>query len=65
MNEFGRKKACPCRNCGDRKVGCHGKCEKYISWAADHEKKKMEERSRKVYVSHGWGYIPRKKRRSG
>lgn len=28
----------PCYECQDRTVGCHGKCEKYISWNKEHEK---------------------------
>lgn len=27
----------PCRNCADRHVGCHGRCEKYKAWQAEHE----------------------------
>ena len=23
---------CPCMGCGDREIGCHGKCEKYKAW---------------------------------
>lgn len=23
---------CPCKGCGDRDIGCHGWCERYISW---------------------------------
>ncbi len=23
---------CPCQVCADRKIGCHGKCEKYKEW---------------------------------
>lgn len=22
----------PCKNCGDRHLGCHSTCENYISW---------------------------------
>lgn len=22
----------PCKDCTNRNVGCHGKCDKYISW---------------------------------
>lgn len=24
----------PCRGCGDRRVGCHGECERYIDAVA-------------------------------
>lgn len=23
---------CPCAECPDREIGCHGKCEKYKAW---------------------------------
>lgn len=25
----------PCIDCGEREVGCHGKCESYKTWKAD------------------------------
>ena len=25
---------CPCRGCHDRKLGCHGFCERYQEWKA-------------------------------
>lgn len=28
---------CPCKNCGDRFIGCHGKCEKYKAWRAEYD----------------------------
>lgn len=34
---------CPCKNCGDREVGCHGSCEAYRSWRAH-----MDERNNKI-----------------
>lgn len=27
-----RDSGCPCRGCSARTIGCHGKCEAYISW---------------------------------
>lgn len=27
-----QNKKCPCVKCESREIGCHGKCEKYISW---------------------------------
>ena len=23
---------CPCRDCAERHIGCHGNCEGYLSW---------------------------------
>jgi len=65
MGVVEHKSVCPCRGCEDRQVGCHSKCEGYKEWASKHEKLKEKERSSKVYVSSGWGYIPRKKRKVG
>lgn len=27
----------PCKNCSDRVVGCHAKCEKYIAWKNNYQ----------------------------
>lgn len=24
----------PCKDCGDRKIGCHGQCKKYLEYRA-------------------------------
>lgn len=26
---------CPCRGCGKREIGCHGKCGEYADWSAE------------------------------
>ena len=26
-------KICPCRDCQDRKLGCHSECDKYKDWS--------------------------------
>lgn len=33
----------PCKNCNERNVGCHARCEKYLAWQVGHEalKKKI------------------------
>lgn len=28
-----------CYDCKDRKVGCHGTCDKYKSWLEEHKKR--------------------------
>ena len=33
---------CPCKGCTERKLTCHGFCEKYKAWKA-----KIDERNRK------------------
>ncbi len=35
----------PCKNCIDRKVGCHSTCEKYIAYDNEH-KRVCSERAR-------------------
>lgn len=30
----------PCLNCQDRQIGCHGKCEKYLKYAAKERRAK-------------------------
>ena len=27
----------PCRGCGERRVGCHGTCQRYLGWAEARE----------------------------
>ena len=42
----------PCKGCIDRKVGCHGKCEKYTAWSNSRQKvikAEHDERAR-----HNW-----------
>lgn len=29
----------PCKDCADRAMGCHGKCEKYKQWRFVHEQR--------------------------
>ena len=46
----------PCKDCTDREVGCHGKCEKYAQYRAELERSKA---IRKKYatikgVKNGW-----------
>lgn len=35
-----------CKNCPDRKPGCHGKCERYKQCKAVYEERKKQERIR-------------------
>ena len=30
-------KVSPCKDCGKRYVGCHGKCPDYIGWKAEQQ----------------------------
>ena len=29
---------CPCKDCADRKLLCHGSCEKYKAWKEESER---------------------------
>ena len=28
---------CPCKECNNRTISCHGVCEEYKAWKKDHE----------------------------
>ena len=34
----------PCKDCENRKVGCHGNCQKYAAYQRENEKKKQARR---------------------
>lgn len=38
----------PCKNCEDREVGCHSKCEAYMEWAKEHEELREKNRTERV-----------------
>lgn len=38
------KISAPCKDCGDRYVGCHGKCEKYLTFRS-----RLDEENNKTY----------------
>ena len=33
----------PCIDCEDRQIGCHGRCERYQMWQAEHLEAKRKE----------------------
>lgn len=37
-----------CHNCEDRKVGCHGECERYLQEKKEHDEKKQVIRAQKI-----------------
>lgn len=43
----------PCLGCPDREVGCHGNCEKYISFTEENEREKEQ---RQTYLREGSEY---------
>ena len=48
-----------CKDCTERKVGCHGTCEYYIK-----RSKKAEEQRNKRYISFEASYNPQQYQRS-
>lgn len=43
----------PCNNCADRKVGCHGECEKYMAFVeANNERRNRERKEKELYAYH-------------
>ena len=51
-----KEKNNPCFNCPDRHVGCHGKCEKYQTWNADHIERNRAIRSERERENMYRGY---------
>lgn len=37
----------PCKDCTEREVGCHGRCERYKAWRKDLDEKNRRERLQK------------------
>ena len=44
----------PCKNCKDRYVGCHSKCDKYIKFKKDLRKTKYKEKIDKKIEDDIW-----------
>ena len=44
----------PCKNCKDRYVGCHSKCDKYIKFKKDLRKAKYQEKIDKKIEDDIW-----------
>lgn len=48
----------PCKDCKDRVLGCHSKCEKYIAFKMDSEKEKQE---RRICIENYYNTIQKRK----
>lgn len=59
----------PCKDCPDREVGCHGKCEKYINYQKENSEVKKyiakEKKKNNVLNSHQIEEVRKTKRRKG
>ena len=43
-------KLTPCKDCKDRKVGCHAVCQKYISWQNERKELQKKQQKENVYI---------------
>lgn len=45
----------PCRGCGKREIGCHGKCPEWLEWEREHAARREELRKlRAFYAGLEW-----------
>lgn len=44
----------PCKDCKDRHIGCHGKCEKYLEYKKELQKAKHREKINKKIEDDIW-----------
>lgn len=42
---------CPCKDCADRSIACHGSCEKYKTWSAEEQQKKEWLKEKNTYTT--------------
>lgn len=40
----------PCKDCADRRVGCHGICKQYNDWSLEHKKEAKWERDHRATI---------------
>lgn len=49
-------KSSPCKDCSDRYVGCHSKCDRYKAWSEAHERELEQTKKAKyadaMYMEH-------------
>lgn len=64
MNEI----KCACKNCNDRKLGCHATCEKYKEYKTKTDEMNRKIRNEKVLnyssTSDNWNYLRKRKARA-
>lgn len=46
------KKDYPCKDCAERKLGCHGSCQKYMAAKAEDMKITEEKRNEMNYIGY-------------
>lgn len=53
----------PCKDCEEREVGCHGKCEKYQAYRSDLDQVKQVIRTQKETEAVADGYVVEMRRK--
>jgi hypothetical protein len=52
----------PCKDCGDRNVGCHSVCEKYKEFAKENERVRNERYKHRQSMLNDYEYLVRRKK---
>ena len=60
---FYRKSLNPCKDCTERTIGCHGKCEKYAEWVKKENAISDKIATAKTRRNEIEGYFEKKKKR--
>ena len=47
----------PCKDCTERNMKCHGKCERYKNWKHEHEEAREKLRNKNQYSDSYGGWI--------
>lgn len=48
-----------CKDCANRHIGCHERCESYKKDKALADKESQSQRMEDLYENHGWNYYRR------
>lgn len=58
-----RNSISPCKDCGDRAQGCHGKCERYNGWKAEQAERRALEAGERAKYGQFLAYVSDSARR--
>lgn len=59
LNDYPGMTLSPCKDCGDRVLGCHSSCDKYSVWVKEEKQKCEEFRKKKALAKEIDGYVIR------
>lgn len=48
----------PCKDCTKRYIGCHAKCQEYLTF-----KKQMDKYNETIHHSHGYNFVSNKNKK--